>query len=109
MYIDEIISFIKFRFNHLNLLGHIHEAMSLTSNLSGILHIDYVQVIQSRARDNPRVDFNTTWQAYKDGFGNINGNHWLGNLSTYIVTLKKKDFEKKHKIRRRINQNLDPG
>lgn len=87
--IDEIISFIKFRFNHLNLLGHIHEAMSLTSNLSGILHIDYVQVIQSRARDNPRVDFNTTWQAYKDGFGNINGNHWLGNLSTYIVTLKK--------------------
>lgn len=41
MYIDEIISFIKFRFNHLNLLGHIHEAMSLNSNLSGILHIMY--------------------------------------------------------------------
>lgn len=77
---------LDFKIILLNLLGHIHEAMSLNSNLSGILHIDYVQVIQSRARDNPRVDFNTTWQAYKDGFGNINGNHWLGNLSSYIVT-----------------------
>eukprot|EP00105_Crassostrea_gigas_P003696 XP_011416631.1 PREDICTED: fibrinogen alpha chain-like [Crassostrea gigas] len=43
-------------------------------------------VIQSRARDNPRVDFNTTWQAYKDGFGNINGNHWLGNDLIHLLT-----------------------
>lgn len=82
-----ISSALNLKFNHLNLLGHIHKALSLnvTSKLSGILHIDYVQVIQSRARDNPSVDFNTTWQAYKDGFGDINGNYWLGNLSTYIV------------------------
>lgn len=87
MYIDEIISFIKFRFNYLNFLGYIYEVMFLNLNLLGILYIDYVciQVIQFRVWDNLRVNFNIIWQVYKNGFGNINGNYWLGNFSFYIV------------------------
>ncbi|XP_062595346.1 angiopoietin-related protein 6-like [Saccostrea cucullata] len=36
-------------------------------------------VIQHRNRDNPRVNFNTTWDEYKRGFGDVNGNYWIGN------------------------------
>lgn len=38
----------------------------------------YLQVIQNRYRHNARVNFNTTWEAYKNGFGDVYQNYWLG-------------------------------
>ncbi|XP_062575185.1 angiopoietin-related protein 7-like [Saccostrea cucullata] len=43
-------------------------------------------VIQHRKRDNPRVNFNTTWDDYKRGFGDVNGNYWLGNDAIHTLT-----------------------
>lgn len=40
----------------------------------------YLQVIQYRSRENARVNFNTTWDAYKNGFGDVHQNYWLGTL-----------------------------
>ncbi|XP_062575184.1 angiopoietin-related protein 7-like, partial [Saccostrea cucullata] len=34
-------------------------------------------VIQRRHRENRRVEFNTTWNEYKIGFGDARGNYWL--------------------------------
>ncbi|XP_062585418.1 angiopoietin-related protein 7-like [Saccostrea cucullata] len=43
-------------------------------------------VIQHRNRDNPLVNFNTTWDEYKRGFGDIKGNYWLGNNAIHKLT-----------------------
>lgn len=40
----------------------------------------YLQVIQYRSRENTRVNFNTTWDVYKNGFGDVHQNYWLGTL-----------------------------
>ncbi|XP_072239259.1 fibroleukin [Leuresthes tenuis] len=32
------------------------------------------------------VDFNRTWQEYRDGFGNLQGEHWLGNAVLHALT-----------------------
>ncbi|RUS68769.1 hypothetical protein EGW08_023468 [Elysia chlorotica] len=32
------------------------------------------------------VDFGRTWKEYKDGFGDINGDFWLGNEAVYKLT-----------------------
>ncbi|XP_071102980.1 ficolin-1-like [Haliotis cracherodii] len=36
----------------------------------------------------PYVDFNRTWDEYRDGFGDLNfhGNFWLGNEKLFLVT-----------------------
>ncbi|XP_052077035.1 fibroleukin-like [Mytilus californianus] len=39
-------------------------------------------VIQRRF--NGRTSFNKTWKDYEHGFGNINGEHWLGNSELRI-------------------------
>ncbi|RVE73251.1 hypothetical protein OJAV_G00048820 [Oryzias javanicus] len=41
-------------------------------------------VIQSR-RDGS-VDFNRTWQEYRDGFGGAQAEHWLGNAAVHALT-----------------------
>ncbi|XP_061165636.1 microfibril-associated glycoprotein 4-like [Saccostrea echinata] len=45
-------------------------------------------VIQNRHRENPRVNFNTTWDKYKSGFGDVRGNYWLGNDVIHKLTTK---------------------
>ncbi|XP_061195735.1 ficolin-1-like [Saccostrea echinata] len=57
--------------------------------------------IQFRSRDNPPVDFKATWDEYKKGFGDVQGNYWLGNdlihqlttvyNSSLYITMKKTD------------------
>lgn len=44
------------------------------------LYLFFLQVIQFRSRENARVNFNTTWDAYKNGFGDVHQNYWLGTL-----------------------------
>nr|XP_022343832.1 techylectin-5B-like [Crassostrea virginica] len=44
--------------------------------------------IQVRNRNNPAVYFNTTWNAYKMGFGDVHGNYWLGNDLIHLLTTK---------------------
>ena len=34
-------------------------------------------------------DFNLDWIAYREGFGNIEGEHWLGNEKLHQITSKK--------------------
>ncbi|XP_063437154.1 fibrinogen-like protein A [Mytilus trossulus] len=41
-------------------------------------------VIQRRF--NGSVDFYRNWEEYKSGFGNVNGEHWLGNENIYQMT-----------------------
>eukprot|EP00058_Branchiostoma_floridae_P004989 XP_002590477.1 hypothetical protein BRAFLDRAFT_86147 [Branchiostoma floridae] len=41
-------------------------------------------VIQRRADGS--VDFNRDWRAYRDGFGDIKGEYWLGNGHVYRLT-----------------------
>ncbi|XP_069499452.1 uncharacterized protein [Ambystoma mexicanum] len=37
-------------------------------------------------RQDGSVDFNRTWQEYKHGFGNLQGEHWLGNENLHGLT-----------------------
>lgn len=41
-------------------------------------------VIQNR--QDGSVDFNRTWQEYRDGFGNMQAEHWLGNAALHALT-----------------------
>ena len=43
-----------------------------------------MQVFQRR--DNGSVDFYRGWDEYKNGFGNIGGEFWLGNQNLYRIT-----------------------
>ncbi|XP_029453381.1 fibroleukin-like [Rhinatrema bivittatum] len=37
-------------------------------------------------RQDGSVDFNRTWQEYKQGFGSLHGEHWLGNECLHSLT-----------------------
>ncbi|XP_043934463.1 fibrinogen-like protein 1 [Protopterus annectens] len=37
-------------------------------------------------RQDGSVEFNQTWQEYKQGFGNLEGEHWLGNENVHSLT-----------------------
>ncbi|MEE6502206.1 hypothetical protein FKM82_004437 [Ascaphus truei] len=37
-------------------------------------------------RQDGTVDFNRTWQDYKQGFGSLQGEHWLGNENLHSLT-----------------------
>lgn len=41
-------------------------------------------VIQTR--QDGLLDFNRTWQEYREGFGNPKGEHWLGNAVLHAIT-----------------------
>lgn len=41
-------------------------------------------VIQTR--QDGSLDFNGTWQEYREGFGNPKGEHWLGNAALHALT-----------------------
>ncbi|XP_078661742.1 uncharacterized protein LOC144905822 [Branchiostoma floridae x Branchiostoma belcheri] len=40
-------------------------------------------------RQDGSVPFNRTWEEYKHGFGNKNGEYWLGNENIYLLTQQK--------------------
>ncbi|XP_061165575.1 angiopoietin-related protein 7-like [Saccostrea echinata] len=61
-------------------------------------------VIQHRNRDNPRVNFNTTWDEYKRGFGDVNGNYWLGNDVIHKLTTT---FQNELYIKMKSTNNQD--
>ncbi|CAI9619703.1 unnamed protein product [Staurois parvus] len=39
-------------------------------------------------RQDGSVNFNRTWKEYKEGFGNLKGEFWLGNEKIYWITGK---------------------
>ncbi|XP_028260983.1 fibroleukin [Parambassis ranga] len=39
-----------------------------------------------QVRQDGSVDFNRTWQEYKEGFGSLQGEHWLGNAALHALT-----------------------
>ncbi|XP_067360746.1 fibrinogen-like protein 1 isoform X2 [Channa argus] len=49
-------------------------------------------VIQNR--QDGSLDFNRTWQEYREGFGSPQGEHWLGNAALYALT-----FTGQHQLR----------
>jgi len=41
-----------------------------------MFHNKLLQMIVRRMND--KVNFYRNWESYKDGFGNLHGNHWIG-------------------------------
>lgn len=39
-----------------------------------------------QTRQDGLLDFNRTWQEYRDGFGSPKGEHWLGNAALHALT-----------------------
>ena len=37
-------------------------------------------------REDGSVNFNRTWDEYREGFGDLNGDHWLGNKHIHAMT-----------------------
>ncbi|MES1922059.1 hypothetical protein MHBO_003577 [Bonamia ostreae] len=50
-----------------------------------ILNKLLLQVIQTRLRKNG-VDFNRTWEEYKNGFGSVHTDYWIGNDVIHQLT-----------------------
>ncbi|XP_078263254.1 fibrinogen-like protein 1-like protein [Rhinoraja longicauda] len=42
---------------------------------------------------NSSLDFDRTWQDYKQGFGFVNGDHWLGNDFMHRITSKPNEYK----------------
>ncbi|XP_013418899.1 angiopoietin-related protein 1-like [Lingula anatina] len=40
-------------------------------------------------RTGPELSFHRTWAEYRDGFGDISGDHWLGNEIVHLMTYNK--------------------
>ncbi|XP_075053927.1 fibrinogen-like protein 1-like protein [Mixophyes fleayi] len=45
-------------------------------------------VIQKNCRKNPRL-WDTTWDCYKKGFGDLQNDHWLGNENIHLLSTQK--------------------
>lgn len=43
-------------------------------------------ILARRPTTQERINFNTTWQQYKDGFGDIEGEFWIGNEVLHALT-----------------------
>ncbi|ELU00149.1 hypothetical protein CAPTEDRAFT_116246, partial [Capitella teleta] len=51
-------------------------------------------------RQDGSVDFYRTWAEYADGFGDLNGEHWLGNEMLSLITASKP-----HELRIDLDKN----
>ncbi|XP_070188452.1 fibrinogen C domain-containing protein 1-A-like [Littorina saxatilis] len=40
-------------------------------------------------REDPAVSFNRSWSEYRDGFGDLSGDHWLGLEKLHLLTASK--------------------
>ncbi|XP_037073505.1 ficolin-1-like [Pollicipes pollicipes] len=45
-------------------------------------------VFQRRQDDPVQIDFFRDWQSYRDGFGNVSGQFWLGNELIHRLTAR---------------------
>ncbi len=63
------------------------------------LEITFTQVFQRR--EDGSVDFFLDWASYKAGFGNVTGEHWLGNDNMYTIS---NNYNKTYQLRVDMNK-----
>lgn len=49
------------------------------------VYCDEDWIVVQRRKDGS-VHFNRTWQDYKDGFGDLSGEFWIGNDKLHLLT-----------------------
>ena len=55
-------------------------------------------------REDGSVDFFLDWASYKAGFGNVTGEHWLGNDNIYTLS---NNYDKTYQLRVDLNDGTE--
>ena len=83
-----------YSFRHIDLNGLTRPGFLETSNLKMLCKF-HLQVFQLRY--NGEVDFYRSWTEYKTGFGDLEGEYWLGNEQIHLLT-KSPNQQVKYKL-----------
>ncbi|KAK7104425.1 hypothetical protein V1264_019145 [Littorina saxatilis] len=86
---------------HLNYPTRVYEIQPplATSPFSVYCRMTFGGRTYIATRTHPDLQFNRTWEEYKNGFGNVSGDYWIGLEQIYLLTNNGLDNELKIEIR----------